>query len=31
LPWGMTLFNVSSLLLITEHSDNSLGSWYLHT
>jgi hypothetical protein len=25
LPWGMTLFYVPSLLLITEYGDNSLG------
>jgi hypothetical protein len=30
LPWGMTLFYVSSLLLIAEYSDNSFGCWYLH-
>jgi hypothetical protein len=26
----MTLFYVSSFLLITEHGDNSFGCWYLH-
>jgi hypothetical protein len=30
LPWGMTLFYVSSLLLIAKYSDNSFGRWYLH-
>jgi hypothetical protein len=30
LPWGMTLFYVPSLLLVTEYGDNSFGRWYLH-
>jgi hypothetical protein len=27
----MALFYVSSLLLITKHSNNPFGCWYLHT
>jgi hypothetical protein len=31
LPWCVTLFNVSSFLLIAEHSANFFWCWHLHT